>query len=265
MCSRFVKAAAALLALWAGLAAAQPAELRVCADPDNLPYSRADGSGFENRIAQVIAQELGARLTYEWLPQIRGYVRKTLGEGRCDVFIGVPREFERLMTTRPYYRSGYVFVSRDARAPVRSFDDARLSRLVIGVQLVGDDLAATPPGHALAVRGIVDNVRGFPVMGEGPAAERMVQALVRGDLDVAVLWGPQAGYHASRTGKLPVALAAAPAELPGIPFEYSISMGVARGNRALRDSLDAAIERRRAEIDAILAAYHVPRTDRTPQ
>jgi mxaJ protein len=262
MYSRSLKALAALLA-WCGAAAlAEPAQLRVCADPDNLPYSRADGTGFENRIAQVIAEDLGVHLAYEWLPQIRGYVRKTLGAGLCDVFIGVPAEFERLLTTRPYYRSSYAFVSRDPSRPVRSFDDARLSRLIIGVQLVGDDLAATPPGHALASRGIVNNVRGFPVMGEGPAAQRIVQALARGDLDVAVLWGPQAGYHASRIGKLPVALAAAPPELAGIPFEYAISMGVKRGNRALRDSLDAAIDRRRAEIDAILAAYHVPRTDR---
>jgi mxaJ protein len=261
MFSRCLRALAALLVGWAAAASAEPAELRVCADPDNLPYSHADGSGFENRIAQVIAEDLGARLAYEWLPQIRGYVRKTMGAGLCDVFIGVPSGFERVMTTRPYYRSSYAFVSRDARDPVLSFEDARLARLVIGVQLVGDDLAATPPGHALAARGIVDNVRGFPVMGEGPAAQRMVQALARGDLDVALLWGPQAGYHASRTGKLPVALAAAPPELAGIPFEYAISMGVKRGNRALRDSLDAAIERRRAEIDAILLAYHVPRTD----
>jgi mxaJ protein len=265
MYSRFLRTGAALVAAWAGLALGEPAELRVCADPDNLPYSHADGSGFENRIARVIADELGARLAYDWLPQIRGYVRKTLGEGRCDVFIGVPSEFERLLTTKPYYRSSYAFVSRDAGAPVRSFDDARLARLTIGVQLVGDDLAATPPGHALAARGMVDNVRGYPVMGEGPAAQRMVQAVARGELDVAVVWGPQAGYHASRAGKLPVALAGAPPALRGIPFEYSISMGVKRGNRALRDALDAAIERRRAEIDAILAAYHVPRTDLPPR
>jgi quinoprotein dehydrogenase-associated probable ABC transporter substrate-binding protein len=189
-------------------------------------------------------------------------VRKTLGEGRCDVFIGVPTDFERLLTTKPYYRSSYAFVSRNRRAPVRSFEDERLARLTIGVQLVGDDLAATPPGHALAARGIVENVRGFPVMGEGPAAQRMVRAVARGELDVAVVWGPQAGYHAAQAGELPVAVAAAPPGLQGIAFEYSISMGVKRGNRALRDSLDAAIERRRAEIDAILAAYHVPRTDR---
>jgi mxaJ protein len=259
MCSRFLSAVVAAFGI--GAAHAQPAELRVCADPDNLPYSHADGSGFENRIARVIAEELGASLRYEWLPQIRGYVRKTLGAGLCDVFIGVPSDFERLLTTRPYYRSSYAFVSRDAQAPVRSFADARLATLRIGVQLVGDDLAMTPPGHALAARGLHDNVRGFPVMGEGPAPQRIVRALQQGELDVAVIWGPQAGYYAARAGSLPVSLAEAPADVAGIPFAYSISMGVKRGNRALRDTLDAAIDKRRADIDAILAAYSVPRLD----
>ena len=261
MCSRFRRLAAFLATACAAAAVAQPTQLRVCADPDNLPYSHADGSGFENRIAQVVAEELGARLTYEWLPQIRGYVRKTMGAGLCDVFIGVPTEFERVMTTKPYYRSSYAFVSRDRASPLNSFDDARLGRLRVGVQLVGDDLATTPPGHALAARGHVENVRGFPVMGEGPSAERIVAAIARGELDVGLVWGPQAGYFAARAGALPVSIAAAPPGLAGIPFEYSISMGVKRGNRALRDALDAAIERRRADIDAILAAYHVPRTD----
>ena len=254
-----------LLAI-AGLAfavAAPARELRVCADPDNLPLSHANGSGFENRIAELVAAEMGAELRYEWMKQVRGYVRKTMGEGLCDVFIGVPRDLERVMTTRPYYRSAYVFVDGPEARGVRSFDDARLARLRIGVQLVGNDLAATPPGHALARAGQFDNVRGFTVFGEAPPAQRMVEALARGDLDVALAWGPSAGFFAARA---PVALevkaAQPPAALAKMPFEFDIAMGVRRGDRKLRDELDAILEKRRADIDAILAEYSVPRTDK---
>ena len=238
-------------------------ELRVCADPDNLPLSHEDGSGFENRIVRVVAEEMGAELRYEWLRQIRGYVRKTMGEGRCDVFIGVPRDFERVLATRPYYRSSYVFVDGPNAEGLQSFEDPRLRSLRIGVQLVSDDLAATPAGHALTAVGCVDNVTGFPVFGEGPASARMVRAVAAGALDAAIVWGPQAGHFVSRSqSPLQVRIAQPPPVLQKMPFEFDIAMGVRRGNTALRDELDAIIERRRADIDAILAAYAVPRTDR---
>jgi mxaJ protein len=256
MSSRFHSLALALLAC-ASIAHAR--ELRVCADPDNLPFSREDESGFENRIASLVADDLGATLRYEWLPQIRGYVRKTMGAGLCDVFIGVPAGFERVMTTRPYYRSSYVFVHR-ADTPIASFDDERLSKARIGVQLVGNDLAATPPGHALVARHITDNVTGFPLFEEAAGVERMTRMVARGDLDTALAWGPQAAWFADRE-KLQVSIARAPAELSSIPFTFAIAMGVKRGNRELRDELDAVIERRRADIDAILAQYHVPRVE----
>jgi mxaJ protein len=237
-------------------------ELRVCADPDNLPISHADGSGFENRIAELVAAELGAELRYEFLKQVRGYVRKSMGEGLCDVFIGVPKDLERVMTTRPYYRSSYVFVDGARAKGLHTFDDPRLQHLRIGVQLVGNDLAATPPGHALARYGQFDNVRGFTVFGEGSVAQRMVGAVERGDLDTALVWGPGAGHLAAHSARaLEVRVAEAPPGLDGAPFEFDIAMGVRRGDKALRDELDAVIERRRGDIDAILAAYAVPRTD----
>lgn len=256
--SRSVLAVLGLLA-----ATAHARELRVCADPDNLPLSHADGSGFENRIARVVADELGAELRYEWLPLRRGFVRKTLGAGTCDLFIGVPRDFDRVATTRPYYRSAYVFVDGPRARGLDSFDDARLAGLKLGVQLVGNDLAATPPGHALALAGQVDNVRGFTIYGDGPAAQRMIAAVRGGQLDAALVWGPQAGYFARRGGDvLEVRNARPPAELAKMPFEFDISMGVRRGDTALREELDAILERRRPDIDAILAEYAVPRTDR---
>lgn len=246
------------------VAAAQTPALRVCADPDNLPYSHADGSGFENRIAHVIAEAMGAKLESYWFPLRRGFVRKTVGAGHCDVVMGVPAGFERLLTTRPYYRSSYVFVTRaDDREPLRDFADARLPSLRVGVQLVGDDLAATPPGHALARHGAVERVVGFNVYGERPAAERMLQALADGELDAAVVWGPQAGYFAARA---PVALAVQPARAPDdlaeLPFEFAIAVGVRRGDTALRERVQGALDATRERIDAILADYRVPRSDR---
>jgi quinoprotein dehydrogenase-associated probable ABC transporter substrate-binding protein len=190
---------------------------------------------------------------------------KTIGAGLCDVFIGVPKDFERVLSTKPYYRSAYVFVTGAKAREIDGLDDRRLANLRIGVQLVGNDLAATPPGHALARHGHVDNVRGSTVFGDGPAAQRMIAGVAAGELDVALAWGPQAGWYAARAHPaLEVRLARHDSEPANLPFEFDIAMGVRRGDTALRDELDAIIDRRRAEIDAILAAYRVPRTDRSP-
>jgi len=259
----FVSRSAWVVAAIACAASAAPArELRVCADPDNLPFSNRDEAGFENRVAQVVADEMGAVLRYEWLPLRRGFVRKTMDSGSCDVFIGVPKDFERVLTTRPYYRSSYVFVDGRAAHGVDRFDDERLRRLRIGVQLVGNDLAATPAGHALAMSGCVDNVRGYTIYGDGPASQRMIAAVADGAIDVAVLWGPQAGYFVARSvSPLELRTARPLPAMKGVPFEFDISMGVRRGDVALHDELDAILERRRADIDAILAQYAVPRVD----
>ncbi|MDB5943060.1 MAG: extracellular solute-binding protein family 3 [Ramlibacter sp.] len=241
----------------------QPAQaLRVCADPDNLPFSREDGSGFENRIARLLADELGLPLQYAWLPDRRGFVRKTLGSQLCDLIVGVPVEFERTMPTLPYYRSTYVFVEREpapGRQPLSGFDDPRLRQLKIGVQLIGNDLAASPPGLALARHGAVDNVVGYMLIGDTPSAQRMVHAVADGSIDVAVLWGPQAGYYV-RNSPVPLRMsrAVAPADAPQ-PFEFSIAMGVRRGDKALQQSINEIIRRRQGDIDAILAQYNVPR------
>jgi len=246
-----------LLLLVGVVLAAEAKDLRVCAEPDNLPFSHEDGSGFENRIAAVLAQEIEAGLRFEWQPQRRAFVRKTLGEGLCDAWMGVPAGFERVLATRPYYRSTYVFVFPKTR-PLLSFEAQDLRALRIGVQLPGNDLAATPPGHALAAKGAVEKVVGYTVYGERPAAARIVDAVAKGELDAGVVWGPAAGFFAAKAA-LGVAHAKAPAELDGLPFEFAISIGVKRGQKALRDELDAALEKRKPEIDAILADYAVPR------
>jgi mxaJ protein len=255
----------------AGSGAAEPPQpprtvLRVCADPDNLPYSRADGSGFENRIAQLIASDFGLPLEYAWLPDRRGFVRKTLGAGLCDVIVGVPADSERTLNTRPYYRSSYVLLRPAAQPVPADFADPRLRQWRVGVQLVGDDLATTPPGHALAQAGAHANVVGYPLAGEQPAAARMVQALVRGELDAAFVWGPQAGYYAQHAAvPLRVHYVPPPPALKDQPFSFAIAMGVRRGDRALRERLDDFIARRQPDIDRILAEYGVPRLPEAPR
>ena len=260
---------ASLLASCAFAAAAQETPrttLRVCADPDNLPYSHEDGSGFENRIARLVAEDFGLPLEYAWLPDRRGFVRKTMGAGLCDLIVGVPVQFERTLNTKPYYRSSYMLVERTALGtPPADFGDARLRRWRIGVQVVGDDFAATPPGHALAQAGATNNIVGFPLAGEQPAAARIVQALARGELDAAFVWGPQAGYYAKQVGaKLRLHYVPPPPTLREQPFSFAIAMGVRRGDKELRDRLNDFIARRQGDIDAVLAEYGVPRVEDKP-
>ena len=247
----------------AGCHRTPPNVLRVCADPNNLPFSDSTGAGFENRLASLVAAELDAKVEYTWWAQRRGFIRNTLNARQCDVVMGVPTSFELALATRPYYRSTYVFVSRRDRAlRVRSFDDSVLRDLTIGVQLVGDDYTNAPPAHALARRGIVNNVRGYNVQGDytqpAPPA-RIIDAVARGDIDLAVAWGPRAGYFASRQ---PVPLDLVPVtpqvDLPFLPFVFDMSMGVRRADSTLRDTLDAIIVRRRASIDSLLDSYGIP-------
>ncbi|MDQ3995815.1 MAG: substrate-binding domain-containing protein [Gemmatimonadota bacterium] len=245
----------------------EPRVLRICADPNNLPFSNDRREGFENKLAELVARQLGARVQYTWWAQRRGFVRNTLNAGTCDVLMGVPMSFELALPTRPYYRSTYVFVvRRDSKLRVSSFDDPVLRTVRVGVQLVGDDGANTPPAHALARRGVIENVRGYTVYGDyrrpNPPA-RIVEAVAAGEIDVAVVWGPLAGFFAPRqTVPLEMIPVSPQIDLPFLPFVFDISIGVRRGNDTLRAELERALRRRRAAVDSILADYHVPRVDR---
>lgn len=261
-------ALAVLLAAACSREAVRPSArvLRVCADPNNLPFSNADGEGFENRIAALIARDLDADLEVEWWAQRRGFVRNTLNAKRCDMIVGVPASFELVQPTRPYYRSTYVFVTRrDDQPPPGSFDDPVLRTARIGVQLVGDDYMNAPPAHALARRGIVENVRGYLVYGdyrdESPPAD-VLRALVAEEIDVAVVWGPVAGWFA-KTSSVPLEIAPVhpQIDLPFLPFVYDISAGVRRGDTELLREIESVLARDREAIDAILAEYGVPRVD----
>jgi mxaJ protein len=240
-----------------------PGSLRICADPNNLPFSNDRLEGFENRLAAMAATSLGTRAEFVWWAQRRGFVRMTLNNGACDVIMGVPAAFELARTTRPYYRGSYMFVARsNRRDPIVSLDDPRLHRMRVGVQMVGDDFANSPPAHALSARGIIRNVVGFSVLGDyrqpNPPA-RIIEAVAKGTVDVAIAWGPLAGYfaHASRVPLTlqPVTPAMDP---PFLPFEFDISMAVRKDDEPLARSLDAFIVRNQAEIEKVLDQFHVP-------
>jgi quinoprotein dehydrogenase-associated probable ABC transporter substrate-binding protein len=236
---------------------------RVCADPNNLPFSDQAESGFENKLAQIIAADLGEGVTYAWHAQRRGFVRETLKEKLCDVIMGVPTQLDMVAVTAPYYRSGYVFLSRaDRHLDISSIKDPRLRSLKIGVQLIGDDGFNTPPSHALAEQGIVTNLVGYPVYGdyrEASPPARIVTAVEHRDVDIAAVWGPLAGYFAEKS---PVPMAAVPitdtASFAPLIFQYDIGLGVRKGDEARKAKLNEIITRKRPQIAALLADYGIP-------
>ncbi|HEU4733482.1 MAG TPA: substrate-binding domain-containing protein [Kofleriaceae bacterium] len=253
---------AVMLALLCALSGRAPAdeakELRVCGDPNNLPFSNEKLEGLENKIAPVIAKDLGLTVAYTWWPHQRGVVKRVLNTGRCDVMLGIPKGYDLVLWTRPYYRTGYVIAYRkDSGIKVRSLDDPALKKLKIGVQV------NTPPHEALGQRGIAENVVGYQLMFDSNFhAEdypgKLVEDLVAGKLDVALVWGPIAGYFARKKG--------APIEIVpiedradgGLRYAFDIAMGVKKGNKELKAKLEQALARRHDEIEHILEDFGVP-------
>jgi mxaJ protein len=250
---------AALLPLVCGGAGAR--EIRVCADPDNLPFSHRSGAGFENKLMQMIGQELGAEVSFVWAPQWRGFVRKTLNAGACDVIPGMAAATERARTTRPYYTSSYAFVARKDRSPVRSFADLT-GGMTIGVQLIGDDGINSPPVEELATRGLKSQMKGFMVWGRMPDSgaplEEIMRAVADGTVDVAIVWGPPAGYFASREAVPLVVNPVATDEKTAVPMTFEISMGVRKADADLARALDTALAKRAGEIRTLLDSYGLP-------
>lgn len=260
---------ALVLGLWLFPAAPSPAvaqtseavdrsALRVCADPANLPFSNQAGEGFENKIAELLAEELEIPVQYTWFPQSTGFVRNTLKARRCDVVIGISLGFELLQNTNPYYRSAYVMLYRAEGSPkVASLSDPTLKSARIGL------VAGTPPATVVALNGLMRQVRPYHLQADtrfDHPGRKLVEDLAKGEIDVGLLWGPIAGYYAKRQD---VPLEIVPLRTDGGPvrMDYRITMGLRFNEPEWKRQLNDIIKRRKADIDAILKDYGVPLLD----
>ena len=265
--------AALLLALALAPAVAQdkPAErkaLRVCQDPNNLPFSNLAGEGIENRIAELFGKALGLPVTYYSFPQRLAFIRNTLRyklpdqDYPCDIVMGVPVGYDQVSVTQPYYRSTYalVFAPGHGLEQVRSaadflaLDRARLAKLRIGVY------DRSPASEWLNMHGLIDSGVPYQIMNADPQqypGEIIERDLASGKLDVAIVWGPIAGYFAKRIKTPQLSVVPLKSE-PGVRMDFQMAMGVRYGEREWKQQVEALIEAKRAEIGAILADYGVP-------
>lgn len=237
-----------------------PHVFRVCADPNDLPFSNQARQGFENRIAAVLAKDLGKKLGFTWQPQVFGFLRMTLYNYRCDVVMGITQGSTRVANSNAYYRSTYALIFRPHTGfdGIQSLEDPRLKGKRIGI------IAGTPPATILAENGLLDHVHAYELsvnLRFFSPARSLVHDLERGKIDIGVLWGPIAGYFASRSGGR---LAIAPLlheSSEGPPMAFGIVMGVRQGAVAWRRTLNAAIAKEQPEITRILESYGVPLLD----
>jgi quinoprotein dehydrogenase-associated probable ABC transporter substrate-binding protein len=271
MRSLLVLIVAALTASTALAQAPAAKSLKVCADPDNLPQSDRTGAGYENKIAEALARDLGRKLEYTFFPQRIGFVRQTLRsqdevthEFKCDVIIGVPKGYELTLTTQPYMRSIYALVApgTDEYKKLKSPDDLlslpkeRLKKLRFGV------FAQTPPTDWLLKNGLIDQARFYAAQSGDPTehpASIIERDLAKGDIDVAMVWGPVAGFLANRHQGSGDAWLSIPFKPDAeIHFDYEMSMGVRFGEKEWKDTLDNWIATHRADIQTVLTTFRVP-------
>jgi len=263
LCILILAAAIPAAAPNATLAADQPeavdrSALRVCSDPGNLPFSNVKSEGFENKIAELFASKLGVPVKYTWFPQATGFLRNTLRARRCDLVIGMVSGAELVFSTNPYYRSTYVMVTRNVDGITADrLDDAALKSLKIGL------IAGTPPAGVAARNGLMAHARPYDLLVDtryDSPSHRMVEDLVAGDIDVALLWGPLGGYFAAQHGDL---LTVTPLvhEAKSSRMDYYIAMGVRPGETRWKGDIDKLLAENKDQIQAILREYHVPQLD----
>ncbi|MGR4070060.1 quinoprotein dehydrogenase-associated putative ABC transporter substrate-binding protein [Billgrantia sp. C5P2] len=266
-CRQMVRAVTLALGLVAACAAvAEPPErqereaLRVCADGNNLPFSNQAGEGFENRIAELMAEDLGVPLTYVWAPQVMGFVRNTLELRVCDVMIGAVAGYGFVQNTNAYYRSVYsLVVPEDSELEATRLSDPAFAGRRIGV------VAETPPLVPLRRSGA--RIQSYPLMVDtrvrAPVRDA-VEDVVKGNTEGAVLWGPLAGYYAARQDP-PLKVIPLVGDDSGAQLDYRITMGIRHGEPHWKDWINDFIDRHQEEIEAILTDYHVPLLDRRGQ
>jgi mxaJ protein len=237
-----------LLACFLALAlTAQARTLRVCADPDNLPFSNRSGQGIENGLAEILARALHADLQYTWFSERRFFLRNSLNAGECDAVLGVPTSLDAVAVTKPYYRAAYAFVARPG-TKIQSLDDPRLTSMRIGLNMAGEDF--TPPAHALAARGLASHLVGYRIYGQ---PGRIVEAVQNGEIDTAIVWEPVARYFGRGLEIAPVQ----PAAFRGVPFTFEIGIAVRKADTALREELDQALQHECAAVHALLARFDI--------
>ncbi|MEW8032623.1 MAG: substrate-binding domain-containing protein, partial [Candidatus Thiodiazotropha endolucinida] len=229
--------------------------LTVCGDPNHMPFSNNKLEGFENRIAKLIADDLNRTLRYHWWPQTIGFVRNTLRIRLCDLVMGVTSVNELLQNTNPYYRSVYTLVYRkDSGLALRTLDAAKLNDLKIGV------VAGTPPATLLSKYGLLDQVRPYQRTVDTrlySPATRAVEDVADGNIDVAVIWGPIAGYVASRQ-ETPLSVIPLPAKVDSVPLAFNVSMGIRRRESNWKHQLNLELEKLSPNIEKILLEYNIP-------
>jgi quinoprotein dehydrogenase-associated probable ABC transporter substrate-binding protein len=236
-----------------------PEVFRACVDPRNLPFSDEKGEGFENKLAALFATKLGKKLGYAYFPQAMGFVRNTLGSHRCDVIMGFPQGSDLAQVTVPYYRTTYALVTKPGSGleGVKALDDPMLKEKRIGV------VAGTPPSTNMAINGLMAHVKSYPLMIDtrlDSSARTMIDDIASGDIDCGILWGPMAGYFASRSNP---ALIVAPLlkETLGPPLIYRIGMAVRPSDQEFKRTLNKLIAENQMEINKLLLSYDVPLLD----
>lgn len=237
-----------------------PKTLRVCADPNNLPFSNDRGEGFENRIAEFLAKKLGKELAYTYYPGATGFVRNTLNAHLCDVILGMPQGNDLVQPTNPYYRTTYAIVTRAGSEldGMNALDDPRLKEKPYRIGLV----ANTPPGNVLAMNGLMASVKPYPLMVDTrveSSGAAMIHDLERKEIAVALLWGPIAGYYAKHSSeKLNVTPLP---ETAGARMAFRIGFGVRHSDQNWKRELNTLIAQNKGEIERILLDYGVPLLD----
>jgi quinoprotein dehydrogenase-associated probable ABC transporter substrate-binding protein len=249
--------------------------LKVCADPSNLPLSNDKGEGYENKIAEALAHDLKLKVEYTYFPQRMGFIRNTLRlkdeqsqQYKCDLIIGVPKDYELTATTQPYMHSTYslIFAARPDLNSLHMADDIlklppdKLKALRIGI------FTKSPGADWVLKNGLMDHAAVFTHQNgdiEESPARTIERALAAGQIDAGILWGPIAGMLVEQRKGDPQWRAVPFAPDPAIKFDYEISMGLRQGEKPWKDTLDTWISGHRPQIDSILLSYKVPLVDQT--
>jgi mxaJ protein len=238
--------------------AADQHTLRVCADPNNLPFSNEMGQGIENQLAQLIAHDLASELKYVWFSERKNFLNNSLGSNLCDAVLGVPVDIDEALVTLPYYRSTYVTVTRPD-LKIESLYDPRLKDLRIGLHIVEDDYA--PPGHLLAAQGLSSQIAGYSLYGaygEPNPPARLIEAVAKNEVDVAIVWGPFAGYFAKKNPILLSIQPVSPIRFQMIPFTYAIGVAVRKGDVTLQSAIQQVLDNECGRIRDLLKEYAFP-------